>query len=128
MTTYQIHNSKSGTIIGVFAGATEAEALEAMARDAGYRSYAECCEVAPVAEGQIVLTEVAADAEPSEVTLELLNATQPNHEELRRLGGEILGQDCHGKSLWRFGELIVERVVVDEFADRWHDDIAGWEQ
>lgn len=41
MTTYTITNTKSGATIGIYEGATEAEALDAMARDAGYESYAD---------------------------------------------------------------------------------------
>ena len=58
MTKYLITNAKSGAELGVYEGATEAEALDAMARDAGYADYAACCEVAPAAEGEIVMIEV----------------------------------------------------------------------
>jgi hypothetical protein len=45
MTTYTITNRTSGLVLGVYQGATEAEALDAMARDAGYRDFADASEV-----------------------------------------------------------------------------------
>jgi hypothetical protein len=41
MTIYTITNTVSGATIGTYEGATEAEALDAMARDAGYDSHAD---------------------------------------------------------------------------------------
>lgn len=58
MSKYEITNTRSGLVLGVYEGATEAEALDAMARDAGYADYAECCEVAPAEEGEIVVREI----------------------------------------------------------------------
>lgn len=59
MHTYEIENTKSGIILGQYEGATEAEALDALARDAGYTDYADMCAVAPAANGEIVVTEIA---------------------------------------------------------------------
>jgi hypothetical protein len=58
MTTYQIISS-AGVDMGTFDGATEAEALAAMARDAGYRDQAEA--TAPVGpfEGTVEAVERA---------------------------------------------------------------------
>lgn len=47
MKTYTITNTKSGVILGTYEADTEQDALEAMAHDAGYKTYAEACEVAP---------------------------------------------------------------------------------
>jgi len=58
MTRFQITNTRSGVDLGAYDGATEAEALDAMARDAGYRDYAEACEVAPAEPGEIVVTKI----------------------------------------------------------------------
>lgn len=58
MSKYLITNTRSGVALGVYEGNSEAEALDAMARDAGYSDYAECCEVAPASEGEIVVTRV----------------------------------------------------------------------
>lgn len=58
MSKYLITNTISGVELGVYEGNTESEALDAMARDAGYSDYAECCDVAPVIEGEIVVERV----------------------------------------------------------------------
>jgi hypothetical protein len=58
MNTYTIQNTISGHNFGTYEASSEAEALDAMAHDAGYASYAESLEVAPVADGEIVVTEV----------------------------------------------------------------------
>lgn len=59
MATYKIENTRSGVIFGEYEGISEAAALDTMARDAGYADYAKCCEVAPVADGEIVVTLVS---------------------------------------------------------------------
>lgn len=60
MATYRIENTISGVVLGEYAGDTPEQALDAMARDAGYSDYAEACEVAPVKDGEIRVTEVDA--------------------------------------------------------------------
>ncbi len=57
--TYRIGNTISGADLGAYEGATEAEALDAMARDAGYTDYAEAESVALAAYGEIGATEIA---------------------------------------------------------------------
>jgi hypothetical protein len=59
MTTYQIISS-AGVDMGTYKGATEAEALDAMARDAGYRDSAEAAEVAGPFDGTVEAVERAA--------------------------------------------------------------------
>lgn len=56
--TYEITNAKSGLVLARYYAETEAAALEALARDAGYETYAEACEVAPADTGEIVVTEI----------------------------------------------------------------------
>jgi hypothetical protein len=58
MTAYQITNRISGEILGVYRGISEDDALDAMARDAGYADYAACCAAAPAEEGEIQITEM----------------------------------------------------------------------
>jgi len=55
---WQIESTISGVIIGVYEGADESEALEAMAKDAGYADYAEATSVTGVDEGEILVTKV----------------------------------------------------------------------
>jgi hypothetical protein len=59
MATYKIENSHSGVVLGEFEANSASDALDAMARTAGYADYAACCEVAPAAEGEIIVTTVA---------------------------------------------------------------------
>ncbi len=47
MATFTITNTASGIVLGTYEAADEAGALELMAKDAGYDSYAEAYEVAP---------------------------------------------------------------------------------
>lgn len=56
--TFQIENTISGLMLGTYEGETEAQALDAMARDAGYSDYAHACQVTPAEEGEIIATEV----------------------------------------------------------------------
>uniref|UniRef100_UPI00334265C5 hypothetical protein n=1 Tax=Castellaniella defragrans TaxID=75697 RepID=UPI00334265C5 len=55
---YQIENTISGIIIGVYEADSADLALDAMARDAGYSDYAEAQAAAPAAEGELIVTEV----------------------------------------------------------------------
>lgn len=52
---YRIENSSSSVVLGYYKATTEADALDAMARDAGYADYAEAHSVAP---GDVLVTAV----------------------------------------------------------------------
>ena len=58
MPRYKIENTRTGVIIGEFEAISEDIALDKMAQDAGYADYASACEVAPVAPGEIMVTEI----------------------------------------------------------------------
>jgi hypothetical protein len=58
MTKYQIENTKTGVFLGVYEGADEAAALDAMAQDAGYVDYADVTAQMPVEEGEIAVYPV----------------------------------------------------------------------
>lgn len=91
MRSFKITNPNSGMDLGTFQGADEQEALEAFARDAGYGSYAEACEVAPAPEGGLLVEEV------EEVELRLYE-----HPETRATCEDREGEvDAHG---WDYAE------------------------
>ena len=56
MKKFEIENTTSGFSLGIFEANSEEQALEIMAKEAGYNSYAEACEVAPG--DDIVVTEI----------------------------------------------------------------------
>ena len=58
MNTYRIDNTISGTFMGTFEGIDERAALDAMARDAGCSDYAAACEIAPIQDGEILISDV----------------------------------------------------------------------
>jgi len=67
--TYRITKTRSGHTLGDYQGATESEALDAMARDAGYENFEAACEVAPIKDGELLVEELdllAAEAARTE--------------------------------------------------------------
>lgn len=56
MDRYEISNQHSGLTLGIYDGESEREALDVMAWDAGYASYAAMCVVSPVRDGEIIVT------------------------------------------------------------------------
>jgi len=57
MTTYRIHNSQSGAILGFFSAESASDALDACAREAGYADHAAACR-AVGDDGDVVVKEV----------------------------------------------------------------------
>lgn len=53
---YQIESARTGLVLGVYEAASEDDALDAMARDAGYSDYADALRVAPSA--GLIVTEL----------------------------------------------------------------------
>jgi hypothetical protein len=52
---HMITNTRSGYVLGLYDGATPAEALDAMARDAGYADYADLQSQVPAKHGEIAV-------------------------------------------------------------------------
>lgn len=58
MRRYRIINTVSGVDLGIYEGETEAEALDLMAREAGYGDHADACKAAPVEQGELDVQEI----------------------------------------------------------------------
>ena len=59
MTDYEISNKHSGMFLGVYEAEDEADALDVLARDAGYRDYEDACTVAVIVNaGELIVVEV----------------------------------------------------------------------
>lgn len=53
---FQIENTASGIVLGIYEGENEETALDALARDAGYTSYLALCQEIPARDGEIAVT------------------------------------------------------------------------
>lgn len=58
--SFEISNPTSGLILGTYLANTREEALDALALDAGYKSFAESCEVTGEDGSDLNVREVAA--------------------------------------------------------------------
>lgn len=75
MKTYRIQNTRSGADLGTYQADDEQGALCEMARAAGYADHAGACEVAPVADGELVVT--VTEVEKVEVRTDNLDGIAP---------------------------------------------------
>lgn len=78
---FKITNRKSGLVLGVFQGKDEQDALDNLARDAGYHDHAHACEVAPVDDGELLVECV----DPEEILAHLSEADLEDLEAWRYL-------------------------------------------
>jgi len=62
---FRIVNTISGQDLGDYGGENAEEALDTMARDAGFRNHAAACQAFPVAEGELSVTECTSDEDRS---------------------------------------------------------------
>lgn len=58
MTTYEISNKTSGQPLGEYEGETEQDALDALARDAGYDSYNDARRQELMDESDLIITPI----------------------------------------------------------------------
>jgi hypothetical protein len=75
---FQIRNTVTLTDLGIYEATDAQGALDAMAQDAGYADHAAACEVAPVREGEIEVTEIPTDftEAEAEALLDRINAAE----------------------------------------------------
>lgn len=57
-TTYRVENTHSAIILGDYTADSPEEALELLAKDVGYKTYAKMCEVASAVECEISVYEL----------------------------------------------------------------------
>lgn len=57
MNSYSISNKISGSFLGIYVAESEADALDAMARDAGYADYAEVLDTTDGTHGDLLIEE-----------------------------------------------------------------------
>jgi hypothetical protein len=93
---YQITNTVSGQRFGVYDGATEQEALDALARDAGYADDAAMCREVPRGAGELRLTVVTGfvDLLDMPTTEELLPGARARLHAERGEGARIRAADA----------------------------------
>lgn len=58
MTAFHIENSRSGEELGRYYAENAADALNAMARNAGYENFARACELAPEIKREVFCMEL----------------------------------------------------------------------
>lgn len=129
MTRYQIHNRTSGHILGVWEAESPDTALDAMAREAGYRDYADCQEQVPADDGEIVVTEMADDSDDDEDdnphryrpnNILIHHDRRPDYDERPAPG--TVRQVTHGLRVTaRYNYAPVGRSVFVPYVESWSD-------
>lgn len=71
MKRYQIENTMTGLILGVYEASSPGEALDLLAREAGYDSYEEAQDAAPSRPGAIQVVELDDDEDESSIEVYL---------------------------------------------------------
>ncbi len=69
MNSYRIENTVSGHILGIYRGETPEDALDALAKDAGYTDRSDMDEAVSVLPGEILVIEVADEGDPDNACL-----------------------------------------------------------
>lgn len=109
MNVYKIKNTKSGADLGTFTAASEAAALDALARDAGYANHAAACEVAPLEEGELLVEVVAS------VPWEKLEIAKPgctegiDREDPEGRAGVLAQAAAHGATVGELAQIAQAR-------------------
>ncbi len=103
MKSWRITNQRAGVDLGTYHAEDEAGALEALARDAGHDSYADMCEVAPVAEGELRVVEV----KPARAAFGL--------EVVERRGELVKATDHDEAYIWVPADALDEEVSADPY-------------
>lgn len=111
---YRISSSHSSVELGVYEGANEAEALDAMARDAGYADHAAACEVAPVEDDELLIEKIEYSLTVSDVR-EIAAQSGLDHAEfcLEQSEGQ-LGREALAEARAEFDRLDRERFDSSE--------------
>lgn len=122
MNTYEITNTSSGHSFGTFDADSEQGALEALAKDAGYKSYADMRKVAPgddirvseaLTKTQIVAIEAAAKRDAQLFVNEFDEGFDPD---ISDWDGEAWGQETALADTGAKGFALYQKTLVEESA------------
>lgn len=117
---YKITNQTAGVEFGIYEADSLKEALDIMAKQAGYANWEES---ALIGKGDYL-----AEINVTDVTIPTLETLNKN-DNPKDFDGECLGDDGQGNELWLFRsiEKLANRYEDEETGDfEWTNDIAGW--